>query len=209
MSKIDYDLRRRDRRSIRYQGYDYSQNGAYFVTICIENRQCLLGEIKDGKMILNDAGRLVQKWWMELSNKFLRIELDAYVIMPNHFHGIISIVESAGADLRVRPGKNADRHIVKIIGADACTTKIVGADLCVRPGKNTGRTNTDTGRTHRCAPTVGEMVQWFKTMSTNEYIRNVKNGKFPPFEKSVWQRNYWERIIRDEKRNEPDPGIHR
>ena len=84
-----YDPQKHDRRSIRLRGYDYSQAGAYFVTICTQNRACLFGEITGGKMILNDAGRMVEKWYHELSNKFPDIRCDEYVVMPDHFHCII------------------------------------------------------------------------------------------------------------------------
>lgn len=89
------------RQSIRLRDYDYSQNGAYFVTICCQNKACLFGEIVNGEVRLNDAGKMVEKWWRELANKFPAIELDEFIIMPNHFHGIVVIV---GADLRVCPG---------------------------------------------------------------------------------------------------------
>jgi putative transposase len=92
------------RRSIRLKGYDYSQQGAYFITICTHNRECLFGKIVNGAMVLNDAGKMVEKWWYELNTKFPNIEPDAHITMPNHFHGIIIIV---GADLRVCPN-NAD-----------------------------------------------------------------------------------------------------
>ena len=101
-SKPKYTERpkRFDRRSIRLSDYDYSQNGAYFVTICCQNQACLFGEISSGEVSLNDAGKMVEKWWHELANKFPTIELDESIIMPNHFHGIVVIV---GADLRVCP----------------------------------------------------------------------------------------------------------
>lgn len=80
------------RKSIRLKGYNYSQTGAYFITICIQNRECLLGSIVNGKMILNDAGKMIAAWWKKLFEKFLNIVIDEYVIMPNHIHGIIQIV---------------------------------------------------------------------------------------------------------------------
>jgi len=73
---------------------------------------------------------------------------------------------------------------------------IVGADLCVCPKK---QKNIINGRTHRCAPTLGTIIQWFKTMSTNEYIENVKSNNWPKFQQRLWQRNFYEHIIRDEK----------
>ena len=81
-----------NRRSIRLQGFDYSQAGAYFVTICAQNRECLFGEIVDGEMWLNDAGRVVQKCWDDILVHFPYVEMDECVVMPNHVHGIIAIV---------------------------------------------------------------------------------------------------------------------
>ena len=83
------------RKSIRLKGYDYSQAGLYFITICIQNRKHLLGKIENGKMILNDAGKMVKKIWNEIPNDFTNTKLHEYIIMPNHFHAIIEIV---GAD---------------------------------------------------------------------------------------------------------------
>jgi len=146
----------RHRRSIRLQGYDYSQAGAYFITICVQQRECLFGEIIGDEMWLNDAGRMVERWWAELGNKFPSVETDEYVVMPNHFHGIVVIVR---------------------------------ADLCVRPYSK----GTHAGMS------LPEIVQWFKTMTTNEYIRGVKQHGWIPFPVQLWQRNYYERIIRNEE----------
>jgi len=147
---------KRHRRSIRLQNYDYSQAGSYFVTICVQNRECLFGEIVEDVMRLNDAGCMAERWWAELGNKFPSVETDEYVVMPNHFHGIVVI---AGTDLRVRPNPDG-AHI--------------GAPL-------------------------PEIVQWFKTMTTNEYIRGVKQCEWVPFPGQLWQRNYYERVIRNEE----------
>jgi len=92
------------RRSIRLQDYDYAQNGAYFVTICTQDRANRFGEIAEGEMVLNSAGKMIEKWWYELGRKFPEIDLDAFVIMPNHVHGVIVIV---GADLCVCPAVGA------------------------------------------------------------------------------------------------------
>ena len=79
------------RRSIRLPGYDYSQPGAYFVTICIWQRQCLLGDIEQGNMLLNRYGEVVDFNWFNLMRVYPHIKLDSFVIMPNHIHGIILI----------------------------------------------------------------------------------------------------------------------
>ena len=80
------------RRSIRLQGYNYAQAGAYFVTICTQNRECLLGKVVGGEMALNDAGRIAQEMWNRLPGRFPTVELDQFVVMPNHLRGILVLV---------------------------------------------------------------------------------------------------------------------
>ena len=89
---MKYNPQIHHRRSIRLQDYDYSSEGAYFVTMCTQNRECLFGEIVNGQMILNEYGKIVEQCWNDLPNHYDNIALDAYVIMPDHFHGIIFIV---------------------------------------------------------------------------------------------------------------------
>ena len=164
---MTYDPDKHHRRSIRLQGYDYSQNGAYFITICTQNRECLFGEIMDGRMQLNVAGEMVCRWYRELENKFPDIECDAFVCMPNHVHFIVVNV---------------------------------GADLCVRPNpanEHAGNGDHPNQGEHTGSP-LRAVVQWFKTMTTNEYIRGVKQHHWPPFPGKLWQRNYYERIVRNE-----------
>ena len=167
MNKYNPDVHHR--RSIRLKGYDYSQSGLYFVTICVKKRICLFGEIDNAKMILNDAGTMIKKWYYEIENKFLDIKCFEMIIMPNHFH---------------------------------CIIKNVGADLCVCPDKSlrdqrTLRDQRILGE-HTGSP-IHHVVQWFKTMTTNEYIRGVKNNNWQRFDGKLWQLNYWEQIIRNEK----------
>jgi len=123
----------------------------------MNKRVNLLGKVLNDEMILNDAGEMVEKWWLKLTGKFKDIELDQFVSLPNHFHGIILIV---------------------------------GADLSVCPEDSKGE--------HTGSP-LHEMIQWFKTMTTNEYIRGVKQLGWIPFDRKLWQRNYYEHIIRNEK----------
>ena len=77
------------RKSIRLKNYDYSHPGFYFITICIQNREHLLGEINKDEVLLNDAGNMINKWYFELENKFKGIKCHEMIIMPNHFHCII------------------------------------------------------------------------------------------------------------------------
>jgi putative transposase len=163
---VRYEPARHHRRSIRLRGYDYSQAGAYFVTICTQNRLCLFGKVLDGEMQPNDAGRMIEKWWLEMNCRFPTVETDEYIVMPNHFHGIVVIVR---ADLRACPD---------VMGVDD--------ECCDNGGAHTGAS-------------LPSLIQWFKTMTTNEYIRRVKISGWPPFVGKLWQRNYYEHIIRDEE----------
>jgi REP element-mobilizing transposase RayT len=170
---MQYNPKKHYRRSLRLKGYDYSGINAYFITICTQNRECLFGDAAKVKIRLNDAGVMVFGWWNELNRKFPAIETDSAIVMPNHFRGIINNV---------------------------------GATLCGRPDDinrydNRGGYNADSdnGHPHRGAPTLGDIVGWFKTMTTNEYIRGVKQYKWRPFPGKLWQRNYYEHIIKNEK----------
>jgi len=98
-----YDPKIHHRRSIRLKGYDYSQAGLYYITMCVQNKDYLFGNIVDEQMIKNDAGKMVEKWYLELENKFPDIECGEYVVMPNHFHCIIENI----SENDVKLGDNA------------------------------------------------------------------------------------------------------
>jgi len=82
------------RRSIRLKGYDYSQDGVYFVTICTHNRECLFGKIVDGKMCINEWGKIAERCWLETPQHYPNVSMDEFVIMPNHIHRIIILNEN-------------------------------------------------------------------------------------------------------------------
>jgi putative transposase len=154
--KMEYNPDKHHRRSIRLKGYDYVRPGLYFITICVKNRECLFGEIGNAQMFLNDAGRMVEKWYRELANRFPDKKCRQMVIMPNHLHCIIenTITETpVGTDLRVCPGiLPGNRQLsgkYKISGNHISLGEHAGSPL------------------HRA-------VQWFKTMTTNAYIHGVK-----------------------------------
>lgn len=84
------------RRSLRLQGYDYSMAGAYFVTICTQDRGCLFGDVVDGAMRLNEAGEMVATLWDGLAARFSGVGIDRFVVMPNHLHGILVLDADAG-----------------------------------------------------------------------------------------------------------------
>jgi REP element-mobilizing transposase RayT len=86
---MNYDPGQHQRRSIRLKSCDYSQNGAYFFTVCVDERECLLGEALQGTVHLSNAGQLVLESWESLPNRFAGLEMDAFVVMPNHIHGLV------------------------------------------------------------------------------------------------------------------------
>ena len=128
--------------------------------------------------MLNSAGIMLEKWYNELQHKFTGIAAAEFVIMPNHFHAIIVNI--------------ADTPV----GADLCVCP--GSDVCPgtrEPAKQSEHVKTQGGHT---GPPLHAVIQWFKTMTTNEYIRGVKNHGWQPFSGKLWQRNYYEHIIRNE-----------
>jgi len=176
-----YNPNNHHRRSIRLKGYDYSQAGLYFITICIKNRKCLFGNIANGKLTLNDAGQMIENEWIKLPQRFKNIQLHEYIVMPNHFHAILEIVR---ATLVVAPNNNPAPN--------------------ENGGKNIDNQNNDgrKGQPQGVAPTgktLGDMVGAFESKTTVEYIRGVKQKNWQPFDGKLWQRNYWEHVIRDEK----------
>jgi REP element-mobilizing transposase RayT len=108
---MGYHRERHRRRSIRLKDYDYSQPGAYFITVCSHNHECIFGRISNGTMQLNTNGKIVQKCWDDLPNHYLNIKLGTFVIMPDHIHGIIFIEndpdDDVGAGLKPAPTKKS------------------------------------------------------------------------------------------------------
>ena len=97
---MQYNPKIHNRKSMRFNGYDYSQEGAYFITICCKDRACLFGEIKNREMILNANGIIAHNEWLQTTKIRSNVELDVFVIMPNHIHGIVIINNHAIDDRR-------------------------------------------------------------------------------------------------------------
>ena len=163
------DPDRHHRRSIRLKGYDYSLAGAYFVTISTQDRVCVFGDVVAGVMRLNEAGQMVSTMWDALPSWFPGVGLDAFVVMPNHIHGIMVFA----------------------------TRVSVGAPLVGAQDVTPNRT-TDNRATTRVAPTLGDVVGAYKSRVTVEYTRGVKTKGWPAFRRRLWQRNFYEHIIRNE-----------
>jgi putative transposase len=136
---------RRERKRLRFRDYDYSQCGAYFITLCIQDRLCLLGDVVDGVMHLSQAGIEADRWWHEVSTKFPSAEIERYAFMPNHLHAVVVL---------------------------------------------------EVGSSQR--PSLSQVIQWFKTMSTSAYFRGVKKHGWPGVRGTLWQRSFYERVIRNQ-----------
>lgn len=186
---MKYDPDIHHRRSIRLRGYDYSSADAYFVTICTQGREYLFGDIADGAMHLNGAGRMVAEWWLKLPDKFPGVMLDEYVIMPNHFHGIIvidNVRAPLAAPLSSAPLSSASAPLA---APDADSgLEIRGASRGTARGASKGAARGAASS----APTLGNIMRAFKSISAIEINRTLdRQGR-------LWQRNYYERIIRDD-----------
>jgi putative transposase len=122
-----------NRRSIRLKGHDYSQPGAYFVTICVRDRECLLGEVIDGEISLNDVGLIVVECWTWLAEQYPYVTLDESIVMPNHLHGIILIEDDirCRGGSRTAPTRNAttsNKPLGQLVGAfKTISTKRINA----------------------------------------------------------------------------------
>ncbi len=168
--KPKYNPNIHHRRSIRLKGYDYSQAGLYFITICCQDRICRFGHIENGDMILNENGQIAYDEWVKLLERFPNFELDVFQIMPNHMHGIIALV---GATLAVAQNDSVAQNEM-----------IVGNDI-------------RAGASPAPMKTVGHIVGAYKSLVANGCLdifktKNETMGK-------LWQRNYHEHIIRDEQ----------
>ena len=173
-----------NRHTIRLKNYDYSKAGLYFITICTQNRDCMFGEITDGKMELSRIGKMAEKSWLEIPQHFPQVVLHDFVIMPNHVHGIIEIT----TDTVVVGAKNFSPENDTEHSPENNTEHLPENDTEHLPENDTehsyaGAKNFSPLR--GTARTVGSIVRGFK-------IGVTKQIGFSP-----WQRNYYEHIIRN------------
>jgi putative transposase len=147
----------RHRKVLRLRDYDYSQNGAYFITICTHRRQFLFGRFEDGKLIVNEFGKIVETCWSELPSHYNDIQLDTFIVMSNHVHGIVVFDSEARAGLRPAPTAQGN-------GSDCKIDK-----------------------------SLFGIVRSFKAFSSRKInqARNLPGA-------AVWQRGYYEHVIRNE-----------
>jgi putative transposase len=210
---MPYDSQKFHRRSLRLRGYDYSQAGLYFVTVCAQDRACLFGEVIGDQMHVNDVGRVVLAEWNRLADRFPAVELDTFGVMPNHIHGIIAIstagqeATTRGATTRVAPTLTGPMRSTERVGP-------VGAGLVPAP-RVTGRMRSTERKGPVGAglvpapvlpatmvgdprPRLGDVVGAFKSLTTDLYVQGVKQNGWLPFRRRLWQRNYHEHIIRND-----------
>ncbi|MCK4501129.1 hypothetical protein KAU11_11580, partial [Candidatus Babeliales bacterium] len=143
------------------------------------------GYVRNGKIELNDAGRMVKKWFNRIPDKYSSVCCHTFCVMPNHVHVIIQIV---GIDQCVCPDKNMVNTQEKVNMQEMVNTQV--------QVNTQERVNT---RIHSYGDvSLSDVVQWFKTMTTNEYIRNVKLHSWKPFDRKLWQRSFYDHIIRND-----------
>ena len=168
------------RRSIRLNGYDYAQAGAYFITICTKNRQCLFGHVEYDKMILTDAGNIAYNEWLKTPHIRPNVVLDVFIIMPNHIHGIIIITndrrgESNSPKKYDGENRRGELHSPCLIMGE-CNSPLQSQRLS--PPQSPSQT-------------IGAIVPGYKSAVTKQ-IKLLDNTI-----DTVWQRNYYEHIIHD------------
>jgi putative transposase len=206
------------RRSIRLIGYDYTSEGAYFITACVRDRECMLGAVRNGETELLALGEIVARSWDQLPQVFPSVKLDAFIVMPNHFHGIIVVTDFAGAtshkdSMRVLAVAQVDADDVGAtlavahtdaddVGATLAVAHTdaddVGATLAVAQSGAIAQDQDRAGaRPAPTKPKLGDVVGAFKSSCVTEWLRYIKRNNLNAVGK-FWQRNYYEHIVRDE-----------
>lgn len=189
--KPTYNPQIHHRRSIRLKGYDYSQVGLYFITICCEDRKYRFGKIENDEMTLNEYGTIAYNEWIKLTERFSNFELDVFQIMPNHMHAIIALNT---VWTRFTPAQNKPQN----------NDEIYGQSPNGQPQRlSLHLTDNDNRATARVAPTIGDIIGAYKSLVANECLKIWKTkwvGVNPaPTMGKLWQRNYHEHIIRNQQ----------
>jgi len=175
---LTYNPHIHHRRSIRLKGYDYTQAGLYFITICCQDRIFRFGHIENNEMKLNEYGQIAYDEWLKLPKRFPNFELDVFQIMPNHVHGIMMLNDEN-------------------VGAGFTPAQNMTNPTNITPAQNVDNPNNDIGATARVAPTIPNIVGAYKSLVANGCL-NIFKSKNEIMGK-LWQRNYYEHIIRNEQ----------
>ncbi len=144
---------------MRLRGWDYTSDGAYFVTVCSQHRVCLFGEICGVTMQINDLGLVVAETWQWLTSQYAYVALDKWCVMPNHLHGLLIITGRGGS----------------------------------RAAPTTGGIGAAAGEHVERGKPIGQLIGAFKTVSTKR-VNTLRGTRG----EMLWQRNYWEHIVRDD-----------
>lgn len=172
----EFDPHIHHRRSIRLKGFDYSSAGAYYVTIVTRHRECLFGDVTNGKIRLSKVGKIVEWEWLELPKRLSFVTLGAHMVMPNHFHGILFIHENVRATRHGQINSHTGSEPLQAL----TTNGIDGSPLPLPRGPKPA--------------SLGAIIAQFKSRATKRI------WKIPEYtETPVWQRNYYEHVIRDDK----------
>jgi len=173
---MPYDKVKHHRRSIRLPGHDYTSPGAYFVTICVHGGECLLGEVLDGGMRLSQFGQVVSHYWPRIPTHVAHVQLDEWVVMPNHMHGIIVIAGRGEASLAA---SSSGRRVPPVVSFPVDEAPAGDASPLLQPILQSG--------------SLGAIVGNYKSVTTRRInrMRGMPGTLF-------WQRNYWEHIIRND-----------
>jgi REP element-mobilizing transposase RayT len=197
-----YNPKIHNRRSIRLKGYDYSKAGLYFITICCQDRINRFGQVINGEMILNKFGLIAYNEWIKLADRFSNFELDVFQIMPNHIHGIISLLP-VGSGLALDPENSIEENPA---------ASGLAPDVFIIDGQPRNIDGQPRGLPQRLPQpepqelpqplvqqgksSISDIVGAYKSIVANGCLKIYKSrdevmGKF-------WQRNYYEHIIRNE-----------
>ena len=225
---MHYNPKIHNRKSVRFNGYDYSQEGAYFITICCKDRECLFGEIKNREMILNANGNIAYNEWLKTTEIRSNVELDVFVIMPNHIHGIViinnhaiddgrGVLHTPGLLINDRGNKPDILHAPgsvlgtsgSVLGTSDSIKGVCNTPLQKTVGRDLGVCDTSLQKT------VGRDLGVYNTplRSPSNTIGAIVRGYKSAVTKqinilglgnykqsaTVWQRNYHDHIIRNEQ----------
>ena len=171
-----YNPDKHHRRSIRLQGYDYSQAGLYFITICCEDRICRFGQVENGTMILNKYGQIAYDEWMKTPEIRPNVKLHEFVVMPNHIHGIIQLLDIGRGELHSPDDNELHSPDDKLHSPDD------NRGVCKTPLRGPSQT-------------IGAIVRGYKSSVTKQI--NLLRAFDTPIK--LWQRNYHDHIIRNEQ----------
>jgi len=200
----NYNPNIHNRHSIRLKVYDYSQAGLYFITICVHDRKCLFGEIVVGvddvrddnvrvekfqsrqEMILNDAGKIADECWLEIPKHFPNAVLHKHIVMPNHVHGIIELIQTGSPTIE-----------------SGSSVGVENFQPLQSPNESISYESQKNEFQKIIPRSIGSVVKGFKIGVTKWFRNNTVGANNVGVQNiehlQIWQRNYYEHIIRDEK----------